>query len=70
MVRAKKNHAGHRGKDNRDRHSAQGSDNRQWEPENQEDDPLHDLRPEEDDMRNSANEDYIWPDLHDEDDDD
>jgi len=70
MGRAKKDPAGQRRRDNRNRHSVRGNGNGRWKPDSQEDDPFHDLRPEEDDMRNSSNEEYIWPDLNDEDEDD
>jgi len=70
MRKAKKNSAGQRGRENRDHHPVRGSEKGQWERDNQEDDPFHDLRPEEEDPRNSANEEYIWPDLHDENEDD
>ena len=62
MGRGKKNPAGHRGGDARDRHAARGSDDRELyhDPE---DDPFRDLRPEEDDSRNQPVDDYVWPDL-------
>jgi hypothetical protein len=67
MGRGKKNPAGHRGGDVRDRHAARGSDDKQWDREDPEDDPLRDLRPDEEEMRIPAgNDDYVWPDLSDE----
>jgi len=64
--RGKKNPAGHRGGDVRDRHGTRGSDDERWDREIPEDDPLRDLRPHEDDMLNAASDEYLWPDLSDE----
>jgi hypothetical protein len=66
MGRGKKNPAGHRGGDVRDRHAARGSDEERWDPGNLEDDPLADLRPHDDDMLSAVGDEYVWPDLSDE----
>ena len=67
MVKNKKNPAGPRGGDARDWHSARGSNDERRDPE---DDPFRDLRPRDDDMRNTASDEYLWPDMHDEYEDD
>ena len=69
MARVKKNPAEYRGGGIRNRHGSSDDTNR-WEQENPDDDPLRDLRPEEEDPRNPANDEYIWPDMHDENEDD
>jgi hypothetical protein len=69
MGRGKKIPAAHRGGGVRDRHARRGSDEKKDE-ENLEDDPLQDLRPQDEDTLNAAGDDYVWPDLHDENEDD
>lgn len=70
MVRSRKNSAGQRGADNRNRDVVGRRGDKQGERENPDDDTFHDLRPDEDDMRNTATDEYIWPDLRDENDED
>ena len=67
MGKIKKNPAGHRGGDARDRNGARGSDDERWD---QEDDPFRDLRPHDDEMRNPSSDEYMWPDMTDEYEDD
>ena len=63
MGRGRKSPAGHRGGDVIDRHAARGSDDMQWNIQDPEDDPLRDLRPHDDDTLNIAGDEYVWPDL-------
>jgi hypothetical protein len=37
-----------------------------WGDGDLEDDPLRDLRPVEDDLRTPASDEYLWPDMNDE----
>jgi len=70
MGRGKRVHTGHRVGDAVDWHGARGSDDERWDLKDPEDDPLHDLRSHEDDMRNPAGDDYIWPEMNDENEED
>jgi hypothetical protein len=71
MGKGKKNPAAHRGIHLRDLHAVRGSDEKRWDREDPEDDPLRDLRPDEEEMRIPAgNDDYVWPDLTDENEED
>jgi len=70
MVRGKRDHAGRRGGDVFDRHGTRGSNDQRWVVKDPEDDPLRDLRPHDDEMRIPAGDDYIWPDMHDENEED
>ena len=63
MGRGKRAYPGHRGGDAPDRHGARGSNDERWDLKDPEDDPLRDLRPREDDMRYPAGDDYIWPEV-------
>jgi hypothetical protein len=74
MGRGKKNPAGHGGGDVHDRQTARGSDDRQWE-KNPEDDPLRDLRPHDEEfvdpaITDPAADEYVWPELNDENEED
>jgi hypothetical protein len=53
-----------------DRNSGRGRQDDRWGGWDPEDDPLRDLRPDEDDSRNPSNDEYIWPDLNNEYDED
>ncbi len=66
MARGKKIPAGHRGGDVADRHAARGSDDNRWSREDPDDDPLRDLRPHDEDILNATGDEYVWPDLSDE----
>jgi hypothetical protein len=66
MGRGKRAYPGHRGGDAVDRHGARGSDDERWTVTDPEEDPLRDLRPHDDDLQNPAADDYIWPEMNDE----
>ena len=66
MGQGRKNPAWQCRGDIRDRHAARSSDEVRWNPGNLEDDPLGDLRPHDDDMLDAAGDEYIWPDLSEE----
>ena len=66
MGRGKREPAGHRGGDTRDRHGARGSDDYRWEGGNPEDDPLRDLRPQDEEPADPAADEYVWPEMTDE----
>ena len=70
MGRGKRAYPGHRGGDAPDRHGARGSNDERWDLKDPEDDPLRDLRPREDDMRYPAGDDYIWPEMNEENEED
>lgn len=70
MGRVRKNPAGHRGGDTADWHGARGSDDNRWGLVNPEDDPLRDLRPQDEDLEDPASDEYMWPDLSDENEED
>jgi hypothetical protein len=71
MVRGKRVPAGHRGSDARGRQAARGSDDRRRVPKEPEDDPLRDLRPvDEEPPVISDGDEYIWPEIQDEYEDD
>lgn len=53
-----------------ERQSVRGRQDDRWGEPDPDDDPLRDLRPDEDDMRNPANDEYLWPDMSDECDED
>lgn len=67
MARGRKGPAGHRGSDSRDQYQCRGSDDAPWDIA---EDPLRDLRPGEEDPQVNYNDDYIWPELDDNDEDD
>lgn len=70
MVKGKRRQSVKRGGDSADRHSERGGNVHQWAERDPEDDPLRDLRPYEDDMKNPANDEYVWPEMNDEYDED
>lgn len=70
MGRGKRNPAGHRGGDACDWHGTRGSDDGLWDPKNPEDDPLRDLRPHDEDLTDPAVDEYVWPDMSDENEED
>jgi hypothetical protein len=70
MGRGKREQAGHRGGDVVDRHGARGSDDMRGDLHYPEEDPFHDSRPHDDDLRNPANDEYLWPDMNDENEED
>lgn len=69
MGRGGKEQIGHRGSKGPVRRDVRGSRNGPWDPINQEDDPLRDLRAHEDDHLDPINDEYVWPEFHDEDED-
>ena len=70
MVKGKRRQSAKRGGDSVDRHSERGRNVHQLAERDPEDDPLRDLRPYEDDMKNPANDEYVWPDMNEEYDED
>jgi hypothetical protein len=70
MGRGKRERAGHRGGDNGDWHGARGSNTGHWENNSPEDDPFRDLRPHTEDLADPAVDDYMWPDMNDENEED
>jgi hypothetical protein len=70
MGRGKQDRAGHRGGDAGDWHGARGSDDGRRGSEEPEDDPLHDLRPRDEDLPDSAGDEYVWPEMNDENEED
>jgi len=70
MVKGKRRQVASRGGNVIDRHGVRGQNGEQWGEMDPEDDPLRDLRPNEDEMRNTASDEYLWPDMHNEYEDD
>jgi hypothetical protein len=70
MGRGKRDRTGHRGGDAGDRYGTRGSDDERWNLNYPEDDPLRDLRPHEEDIMNAAGDEYVWPDMNNESEDD
>jgi hypothetical protein len=70
MGRGKREQAGHRGGDAFTWHGTRGSDDERWHLKYPEDDPLRDLRPHEDDILNAAVDEYVWPDMNNENEED
>jgi len=70
MGRGKRNRAGHRGGDVPGWFGARGSNHERWGTREPEDDPLRDLRPRDDDLPDPAGDEYLWPEMDDEYDDD
>lgn len=71
MARAKRVPAGNRGSESRGRQAARGSEGKPWSLKEPEDDPLRDLRPvDEEPPLDSEGDEYIWPELQDEYEDD
>jgi hypothetical protein len=68
--RGKRERPGHRGGDAVDWHGARGSDEEGWDKKNPEDDPFRDLRPQDEERPDPANEEYEWPDMKDENEED
>jgi hypothetical protein len=69
MGRGGRENAGHRGAKGQVRHDLRGSRDKPWDPMTPEDDPLHDLRAHDDDHLDPVNDEYVWPEYHDEDED-
>jgi len=63
MGRVRKNPVGRRSGDTSGWHNGHGSDDNQWGSMNREDDPLQDLRPQNEDLADPASDDFMWPDL-------
>jgi hypothetical protein len=70
MSKGKRRLAANRGGEVFDRHGGRGLNAERWGEGDVEDDPLRDLRPVDDDFRNPASDEYQWPDMNDEYDDD
>jgi len=70
MSKGKRRQAASRGGSAPDRHGGQGQNAVRWGDGDLEDDPLRDLRPVEDDFRTPASDEYLWPDMNDEYEDD
>jgi hypothetical protein len=70
MGKCKRDHVGHPGGDVLDRDGARGRNDDWWGAKDPEDDPLSDLRPNDDDLRYPAGDEYLWPDMHDENEED
>jgi hypothetical protein len=70
MVKGKRRQSAKRGGEAFEKPGSRGRDDDRWGEGDPEDDPLRDLRPYEDDMRNQANDEYVWPDVNDEYDED
>jgi hypothetical protein len=68
MGRGKRERTGHCGSDDGGWQGARGSGF--WEKNNPEDDPFRDLRPHNEDLADPAIEDYMWPDMSDENEED
>jgi hypothetical protein len=70
MGRGKRNDPRHRGSDGEERYSIRGSRDEPWDlMKNPEDDPFRDLREDDPDRTDPADEEYIWPVLEEENDD-
>jgi hypothetical protein len=69
MGRGKRERAGHCGSDDGGWQGARGSE-RWWAPKDPEDDPLRDLRPHNEDPADPVIDDYMWPDMSDENEED
>lgn len=70
MGKAKRDRAGHPGGDVRDWYGARGNNGRWRDLPELEDDPLRDLRPRDDDLQDPAGDEYLWPELNDENEED
>ena len=70
MGRGKRDRMGHRGGDVCDWHGARGSDDERGDLKEPEDDPLRDLRPCDEDPPDPAGDEYIWPEMNDENEED
>jgi hypothetical protein len=70
MGKSKRDRAGHRGGDVREWYGARGSNNKRWGFTGPEDDPLRDLRPRDNDLPDLAGDEYMWPEMDDENDED
>ncbi|MGB9175122.1 MAG: hypothetical protein WCB46_00100 [Methanoregula sp.] len=68
MGKGKRVPGGHRGGAIRDRHAARGSNDERLDQKEPEEDPLHDLRPvdEEPELAYPDGDEYIWPEMQDE----
>ena len=70
MGRGKRDRAGHRGGDVRGWYGARGSNNERWGSAEPEDDHLRDLRPRDAALPDPAGDEYMWPEMDDENDED
>jgi hypothetical protein len=70
MVKGKRRQVAGRGGNVIDRHGVRDRNEEQWGETDPEDDPFRDLRPRDDDMRNPTSDEYMWPDMHDDYEDD
>ena len=70
MVKGKRRQSADKGSNAGDRHIRRIKHDEQWSERDPEDDPLRDLRPYDDDTRTPANEEYLWPEMNDEYEDD
>lgn len=60
---------GHRGGQGHKGHGFRGSDGERLESEEPEHEPLRDLRDDDEDLVDPANDEYIWPTVEEEEDD-
>lgn len=70
MGRGKRDRAGHRGGDVIDWQGTRGSNHERWGSREPEDDPFRDLRPRDDDLPDPAGDEYLWPEMDNEYDED
>jgi hypothetical protein len=70
MGRGKRDRTGHREGDAVDWHGTRGCDDERWNLNYPEDDPLRDLKPYQEDILNAAGDEYVWPDMNNESEDD
>lgn len=70
MSKGKRRLAVGRSGDAAGRQGGQGRNTGSWGDREMEEDPLRDLRPVEDDFRSPSGDEYLWPDMNDEYEDD
>jgi hypothetical protein len=70
MGKGKRDRAGHLSGDVRDWHGSRGSNDVRGYLNELEDDPLRDLRPRYDDLQDPAGDEYLWPEMNDENEED
>jgi len=63
MARGKRVPAVRRGGEAINRHAARGSDDRWRGKKEPEDDPLRDLRPEEEEPADPEGDEFVWPEM-------
>ena len=68
MVRGKRE-LGHRGGEGYKGRGVRGSSDERLDPVDRENDPDRDLRNDDEDLPDPANEEYIWPNVEEEEDD-